>query len=504
LLAKLLIVNLFLSVVGIGASGLFTYRVARDALQAEAIASGTKLVVNFAKTNTMEWLDDQAGPLNLKLRLKGLVDTDGARTIAAYVLDRNHRPLAAAGPVTVDDMAELPLPEDGRGVLVTVQPKAITIACEVVYDKIQLGYTVFRFNSSMIAEAGARIIYSSSFIILSFMLVIIVALTLLLRRVLRPVVDLGHAAQEFAKGNYSHRLKPQPAQDAISNAARSFNSMCDALELAMRFTNGALVERIKAGNPIDEVREHQLCVIFGDARGYTPWSRRHTPNEIFATLNRYYTCFGRVIVGRFNGIIDKFIGDGIMAYFGLQGGVAPQDKASQVRDALRACVHMQLLSRVLSHAMQTYEKAEPLTYRLGMATGRCLVGAIGAKDTMLDYSLIGNVVNLASRLEGKAPPGGLVVDRFTVIDAGEGYADVSDLGAQTVKGIDTPIQIFRVNSLSDPNDVEAMRAFLLEDVFEDAVLLEAIFGTAKPRFEQIAAMRIFIEKELGAWPRLAA
>jgi len=471
-LAKVLLLNVAISLVAVGTTGVLTYRSARAAMRREAEAYGKSLVASFAKTNTMEWLDASTGPLNLKLRLTGLVEQDRARLLAAYALDRHGLVIASVGDTAPPQGATLAAPAtDALSVLSDAD--STTVVAPVVYDRLTLGWVGFKFSANVFAGAGRRILGSSALIIAVSSVLNLALLTVLLRRLFRPLVALARGAQQFARGNYGYRLPEPRVADEIGVAARSFNAMCDAIELHMRFSNKALIERIHRGDAVDDVNEYQLSVVFGDAQSYTPWSQRHKPKEIFASLNRYYTCFGRITVERFGGIIDKFMGDGVMAHFGL--GVT-DDVRLHVRNALRATVYLQLLLRVLSYAIRGIEGGEPLTHRFGIASGRCLVGAIGAKDTMLDYSLIGNVVNLASRLEGKSVPGGLAIDRFTYLDAGEGFLLAEDAGEQMIKGVAKPIRVYLVRGFADPGETERMRQFLSEELLEDAYLREAILG----------------------------
>lgn len=474
-LAKVLLLNVAISLMAVSATGVLTYRAARAAMRREAEAYGKSLVASFAKTNTMEWLDTSTGPLNLKLRLTGLVEQDRDRLLAAYALDRYGVVLAAVGEMAPEQGSEATLPASAAVLAVVSEPDSTTVVAPVIYDRLTLGYVGFKFNANVFAGAGRRILGSSFLIIAVSSLLNLALLTVLLRRLFRPLVALARGAQQFALGNYGYRLPEPRVADEIGVAARSFNAMCDAIELHMRFTNKALIERIHRGDTVDEVNEYQLSVVFGDAQSYTTWSQRHKPKEIFASLNRYYTCFGRMTVERFGGIIDKFMGDGVMAHFGL-GITEAQDLRLHVRNALRATVYLQLLLRVLSFAIRSIEGGEPLAHRFGIASGRCLVGAIGAKDTMLDYSLIGNVVNLASRLEGKAAPGGLAIDRFTYLDAGEGFLLAEDAGEQIIKGVAKPIRVFLVRGFAEQGETDRMRQFLSEELLEDAYLREAILG----------------------------
>jgi class 3 adenylate cyclase len=278
--------------------------------------------------------------------------------------------------------------------------------------------------------------------------------------------------------------------------------MADALELHMRFSNQALIDRIRRGGT-DQAKEFQLTVAFGDAAGYTSWSQKRTPNEVFSTLSRYFSCIGSITVHGFQGIIDKFIGDGIMTHFGLlreRSDPSSPDPES-ARDALRAIITTQLALRLLSQAIRIFDQRDPLAYRFGIASGRCLVGAVGARDVMLDYSVIGNVVNLASRLEHLAPVGGLLIDRFTHIDSGPDFLDVVDGGEQSIKGVSVPIQVFYVRGFTSPEEREQTRAFLLERFFTDD-RLDALALSGHGSREARMALRDFLARELKERPEL--
>ncbi|MEM6732009.1 MAG: adenylate/guanylate cyclase domain-containing protein, partial [Myxococcota bacterium] len=402
LLAKVLIVANFLLVTAISAAGVFTYRVAQEAVRNEIIASGQQSVRDFAKVNALDFLDEEKGKLDLQLKLKGLVASDSEnRLVGAFIYGGSGEPLAemsssGAGPsfALLENLESTAVIESSD--------EAITIAAPVFYDDLRLGSVAFRFASSRIREAGTQILYQAIAIIAIALIVNFALLIVVLRRVLKPVSQLGDASEAFARGDFRSRIESRTSQDEIGRAAQSFNDMADALELHMRFSNAALVERIQHGGT-DDAKEHQLSVVFGDAVGYTSWASLHSPAEIFEMLSRYYTCMGRITVRSFQGIIDKFIGDGIMMHYGMlrdQRRVSAVERA-YVRNALRATIYSQFAMKLLTFAVTELEGKRPLTYRFGLASGKCMMGPVGAQHIMLDYSIIGNVVNLASRLEGK-------------------------------------------------------------------------------------------------------
>ncbi len=498
---KLVVLVNLLLIAAVASTGLLTYKVSRDLMREEIITAGRAAVTDFASSNTLDFLGEQAGRLNLNLRAEQLVRGGKARITAVRIIGRDSALIAQAGRESVPlDLAMLTKLEGAR--VIGESSMTIAIAAPVIYGGVRLGAVVFDFSSTLLQGAVREILIRSTVIISALMILSAIFLMLLLRRLMLPVVELGEAAEAFATGDYSHRISLSLSGDEVGRAAKSFNNMLDALELHMRFSNGALIDRIRHGGT-DQAAEYQLTVAFGDAAGYTSWSQKQAPNEVFATLSRYFSLIGAVTVRGYNGIIDKFIGDGVMTHFGLLRD-RPDPRTADpesVRDALRAIITCQLGLRVLSHAIRTYEAREPLAYRFGIASGRCLVGAVGARDVMLDYSVIGNVVNLASRLEHLAPVGGLLIDRFTYIDAGAGFVDVVDGGMQSIKGVSVPIQVFFVRGIASPAEREKARAFLLERFFTDEIL-DSLVLAGKGSRESRTALRNYLARELRERPEL--
>lgn len=504
LLAKVLIVANILLVTAITVSGVFTYRIASESLRREIIASGTQSVQVFAKANSLDFLGEKLGESNLRLKLNTTLASDiENRIVDAFVLNAEGKVLANAkeGSAKPPGLSLLK-PLDEKAEVVESTPEFITIAAPTLYADTKLGYVVFRFNKDPIREAGEQILKRAAAVIAVALAINFLLLIFMLRRVLKPVAQLGSASEAFARGDFRRRIDTRISGDEIGRAAKSFNEMADALQLHMRFSNAALVERIQRGGD-DRAQEHQLSVVFGDAVGYTRWASEHTAEEIFAMLSRYYTCIGRITVRSFQGIIDKFIGDGIMMHFGMMSESRQQTSVERayVRNALRATIYSQFALRILSYTIREFEGGNPLDYRFGLASGKCMMGAVGAKQVMLDYSIIGHVVNLASRLEGKAPAGGLLVDRFTIEDAGDGFVDIVDGGLQSVKGFERPIGVYYVQRFTEDYEMDEMRRFLVEDFLQDELIQETLLPTRNNE-ETRKMLRDFVVQSLDQSPTL--
>lgn len=136
-----------------------------------------------------------------------------------------------------------------------------------------------------------------------------------------------------------------------------------------------------------------ITVLFSDIRGFTTYSENRNPEEVVSILNEYLTEMTDIIF-QWNGTLDKFVGDEIMTFWG-----APLEQDNHAELAVRCALHMM---EKLSELQERWiaEGKEPLDIGIGINTGDVLVGNIGAEGKKMDYTLIGDNVNLAARVEG--------------------------------------------------------------------------------------------------------
>jgi len=177
-----------------------------------------------------------------------------------------------------------------------------------------------------------------------------------------------------------------------------------------------------------------VCVMFSDIRGYTMRSERMAPEQIIRFLNRYFDRVVALIHER-GGSVMCFMGDGIMAVFG-----APKPLDNPCREAFEAARAM--LAFVAELNRQLVAEGEPsLDIGIGLNAGEAVVGHVGSSSRH-DYSAIGDVTNVASRLEGLTKETGYHVVLSKVVAERLGrLADLAPLGPMALKG-HTPVEAF--------------------------------------------------------------
>jgi class 3 adenylate cyclase len=189
-------------------------------------------------------------------------------------------------------------------------------------------------------------------------------------------------------------------------------------------------ETAAAPAPQDAAERRQVTVMFSDLVGSTALSARLDPEDLRDVISAYQKCVAET-VQRFGGFVAKYMGDGVLVYFGY-----PQAHEDDAERAVRA--GLQLLDAVA--ALKT---RAPLQTRIGIATGMVVVGDLIGSGSAQEQTVIGETPNLAARLEGLATPGSIVIADATRQQLGQLF-DLCDLGPQTLAGFTEPQRAWRV------------------------------------------------------------
>ena len=185
-------------------------------------------------------------------------------------------------------------------------------------------------------------------------------------------------------------------------------------------------------------RRAELTILFSDIRGFTSISEKLEPHEVIAFLNEYLSLMAGIVKEK-GGTLDKFIGDAVMAFWGEP--VHHPDHADRAADCALA---MQATTAQLA-ARWVAEGKPDIHIGVGINTAEVVVGNIGSVEHKLDYTVIGDGVNLASRLESanKEFHTGIIISEFTLAKLGERF-DVRALGDVKVKGKERPVTIYEL------------------------------------------------------------
>jgi adenylate cyclase len=281
---------------------------------------------------------------------------------------------------------------------------------------------------------------------ISFALAVLLSLALA-GRVSRPLLAVRNTVQRIGRGDLEARVYLK-TRDEFGQVAAAINEMAKGLrereELKSAFaryvSQQVMEEILETGGELSlKGSRKKVTVLFSDIRNFTTFAEGHTPEEVVGLLNEYFEAMIDVIF-RNKGTLDKFMGDGLMVLFG-----APLPDSDQELNAVRAAVEMQReLSRLSKEWTRNGESAVKIG--IGIHTGQAIVGNIGSSRRM-EYTAIGDTVNLASRLESTTKTLGvsILVSESTYQAAREGFPFV-ERGSVTVKGRHQPVAVYSVDA----------------------------------------------------------
>ena len=195
------------------------------------------------------------------------------------------------------------------------------------------------------------------------------------------------------------------------------------------------VDALARGGDAASQRELEVTVLFSDIRGFSTIAERLTAREIGEIVGRHLGAMAEVIAEH-GGTIDKFQGDAVMAVFG-----APEPSEDHAERALRCALAMQHRQRELNAMGGARTRSTALHVGIGLNTGVVMAGAIGGGGR-LEYTVIGDAVNVAQRLQSEAGGGEVVAAASTVAAAPSVAAE--SIGPRVVKGREEPVEVFRI------------------------------------------------------------
>lgn len=240
---------------------------------------------------------------------------------------------------------------------------------------------------------------------------------------------------------------PETGRDELSEIARAFNSMTRDLRERERMRavleqtmSPRIAREMLRGGPELEGSVHEATVMFVDVRGFTALSEEHAARDVIRFLNDYFERAAPEVEKQ-GGFVDKFLGDGMIAVFGV-----PEPLANDALAAVKAAAAILRAVEELNAARAAAE-APPIEIGIGINTGPLVSGALGSRDRR-NYTVTGMTVNVAARLCSKAAPGEIVLGEATYLRV-KNRVEIRELDALTLKGVTLPARAFQMVSLRE-------------------------------------------------------
>lgn len=264
-----------------------------------------------------------------------------------------------------------------------------------------------------------------------------------------PTID--HQSHETAQGKVVQTTKQsaQLAEQLLELIYRKGvrNSCDDAdVDVELRRKMTALLHGEWRRNR--EVQTKPVVILLSDIRGFSEIAEAYAANDVVDMLNRYFAAMGDIIVG-YGGSIDKLMGDSILVTFGL-----PESSDKDIENAIACAVEMQLAMSEFNE--ENLARNMPEIYMgIGINSGDVVVGELGSEHYS-EYTVIGEEVNLTSRIEAHCLRGQILLSEQTK-ELAKSFIEVGPPNSVEVKGAREPVRLFEVYSVSRPTEMRVPR-----------------------------------------------
>ena len=326
-----------------------------------------------------------------------------------------------------------------------------------------------------LAETMIMNIYRQNFILtFAVFLIGIVFSSLVTTRLVNPVRDLKLKSDEISKGNLDVEAIPQ-SQDEVGQLALSFNNMVKELrannrvkELFGKYVDPRIVDSLLLENPKGlgiHGNKQEMSVFFSDVKGFSGISELLTPSGLVRLINRYFSIMAEPIVTE-KGVIDKYVGDCIMAFWGPPFTADEEHAVLACRAALAQFDQLEKLNAALPEILGFRNGIPDFQIRIGLATGEVLSGNIGSENAK-SYTVMGDTVNIASRLESLNKKYGtrILIDELTRIRIGDRFV-VREVDRVTVVGKAEPTQVYELFAIAGRAELQLQE---LINAYEDGL-----------------------------------
>jgi len=328
------------------------------------------------------------------------------------------------------------------------EQKLISFVAPVRFRDLDVGHVLVTFDRSVMGQAKRdtlRVVIGTTFLLIFLGIVASVALG---KRLTRPITELMDATRAISAGDYRVRFRERRS-DELGQLMSAMDTMAEGLlrkeqveKAFSRYVSPNVAQEVM--NDLERVRlggRHlEATVLFADIVGFTAMSETMQPEEVSALLNEYFTYIAHAAEA-YGGHVDKYIGDCAMLVFGV-----PVEEPDHVFHAVACGVLIREVAETLNRRRATQGK--PLVhFRIGINAGRMLAGNMGSTERM-EYTVVGDAVNLASRLASVAGAEQIVISEEVHAELGD-RAVCEPQSAIKLRGKRQPVATYLVEGLAE-------------------------------------------------------
>ena len=302
------------------------------------------------------------------------------------------------------------------------------------------------------ADRDEKTLLTTNIILTAFAALLGFGFALIVTRVIVRAVRNLVAGTEAVEGGDLDTEVPVTSRDEIGRLTSSFNHMVGELRLKERIkeTFGKYMDPRIVTNLLDHPEfaepggeRREMTVMFIDLKGFTSISEALAPDDLIKMMNRF---FGHMTdaISENNGVVDKFMGDAVMAFWGPPFTAADEHATLACRAAVQALEHLEMFRNDVKRELGSKAESLDIDLRIGVSTGEMIVGTVGSRVSM-SFTIMGDPVNLGARLEGanKAYGTRAMVSERTRDLAGDGVA-LRELDLIKVKGKNEPTRVYEL------------------------------------------------------------
>lgn len=336
----------------------------------------------------------------------------------------------------------------------------VSFVTPINFQDITLGYVLLSFDHSVMTEAKRDTFVTVIVVTLLMLATATVASFYLGRRLTRPIDQLLVASNAYSEGEYHYRIHDN-RKDELGVLMKSFNVMGEGLlrnqqveQAFSRYVSPQVAHQaisdLDTTQPQLGGKHVEASVLFADIVGFTSMSEEMSPEGVSQLLNLYFSNIAEAV--RFcRGHIDKYIGDCAMIVFGV-----PIEDDQHPFNAV-TCGWMILQMVKVMNRQRILKGEGAVEFRIGVNSGTMLAGNMGSAERM-EYTVVGDAVNLASRLSHAGEPGQLVLmEEMLTHPALKKRISIHDLGTIKIRGKKEPSTLYMVKEIDDAFREEMMQ-----------------------------------------------